>query len=130
MRAPLSYDAIYGWWRSAVARMPETVPDVPQCGFFKRRMVRGGIYVPCKIWIVQDIGPDGELLDDVTMLAEVNGDPADPEDIWSYVAGEPISEAEFKYLTARGEWAVRYAPNDPAANPRERIDALTSPIHF
>jgi hypothetical protein len=129
IRAPIPDDVVLAWWRSALAEAPDAIPDEPRAGFFKRKLVKGGVYVPARIWLEQEIGEDGELLG-AEFKCEVNGEPADPFDQWSYLCGEPISEAEFKYLTARGDWAWRYAPNDPAARPRERIDHLSSPVMF
>lgn len=129
IRAPITEYEALAWWRDALAEAPDAIPDEPRCGWFKRRLCKGGVFVPARIWLEQDIGEDGELLG-AEMRCEVNGEPADPFDQWSYLCGEPISEAEFKYLTARGEWAWRYAPNDPVARPREPIDHLSTPVMF
>lgn len=132
-RAPIAPEEALAWWRGALLRPEksrEGIPDEPRCGWFKRKLAKGGVFVPARIWLEQEIGEDGELLDDPKLLCEVNGQPAEPDDQWSYLAGNPISEAEFKYLTARGEWAERYAPRDFAANPREPIDHLLTAIQF
>lgn len=126
-RAPTPLDVSLAWWREALAipeyeRRRTPIPDEPQAGYFQRRLVKGGIMVPCRIWLHQEVGPDGELLDDEVLRCEVNGEPADPDEAWSYLCSAPISEAEFKYLTARGAWAGHYAPNEAAAQPRRPID--------
>ena len=104
-------------------------PDDPQCGFFKRRLVRGGVYVPARIWLVSetDIGT-GELLSDEILQCEVDGQRADPLDQWSYLASNPITEAEFNYMTALREHAVRHEPDHPMSNPRKAVDWLRAPL--
>ncbi len=132
IRAPLTDDEALAWWRAALLRPPmsrEGIPDEPMPGFFKRRLAKGGVFVPARIWLEQDIGDDGELLG-AELRCEVNGEPADPFEQWSYVAGNPISQAEHAYLTARGQWAERYAPNDFVARPRERVDFNSMPVLF
>lgn len=107
------------------------VSDEPRCGFYKRRLAKGAVFVPARIWLEQDIDPDtGELLADEVMRCEVNGREADPDEQWSYLAGNPITEQEFKYLSARNEWAQAHSPHDPAASPREPIVHLSNPILF
>lgn len=133
LRAPTPFETLYAWWRAAVRQKPddrEDVPNEPRCGWFKRRMVRGGVYVPARIWVLQECGDDGELLDDETLQCEVNGKWADPEDAWSYICGHPITVEEYNYLEAARVWAETYSPDDPFANPRRKIDHLTTPILF
>lgn len=128
IRTPTPLAVSLAWWREALA-MPAYervgIPDQPNAGFFQRRLVKGGPFVPARIWLHQDIGEDGELLDDEVLRCEVNGEPADAEEQWSYLCSAPISEAEFNYMTERGRWAAWYAPHEPAANPRRAIDWLT-----
>lgn len=131
IRAPIPEEVALAWWREAVEtpeyeRRRTPIADDPQCGFFKRKLVRGGVYVPARIWLDQDIDEAGELLG-VELRAEVNGDPVDPLDAWSYLAGNPITEAEFNYLKARGDWSAFYAPHEAAARPRQPIDWQTKP---
>lgn len=130
IRTPTPLAVSLAWWREALA-MPVYervgIPDQPHAGFFQRRLVKGGPFVPARIWLHQDIGPDGELLDDEALRCEINGEPADADEAWSYLCSAPISEAEFDYMTERGRWAAWYAPHEPAANPRRTIDWLTLP---
>lgn len=129
-RTPTPLSVSLAWWREALRRLPEAIPDDPKPGFYQRRLVKGGVYVPCRIWLEQDVDEAGELLDEPRLLAEVNGEPAEPDDIWSYVAGNPITEQMFRYLVARREWSERYAPRDFVANPRTPIDHLSTPVLF
>lgn len=122
----------YAWHRQAIAGrgQREPIADEPRCGWFKRKFVQGGPFVPARIWLVQDVGEDGELLDVELLQCEVNGAYADPVDQWSYLCGQPITEAEFRYMEATRQWAEQHAPDHPQAKPRERINLLTTPIRF
>jgi hypothetical protein len=129
IRAPIPDETAFAWWREALAipeyeRRSTPVADEPQCGYFQRKLVKGGIMVPARMWLEQDIGDDGELLG-AELRCEVNGSPADPFDQWSHIAGNPISEGEFNYMVARRNWAAWHAPHEPAANARKPIDWLT-----
>lgn len=134
MRRPTPLSVSMAWHTARLAlpsgiRTP--IADDPQCGFFKRKLAKDAVFVPARIWLDQDIDSDtGELCGDEVLCCEVNGREADPEEQWSYLAGNPITEAEFKYLMARNEWAERHAPHDPAARPREPIVHLSNPILF
>lgn len=131
MRRPTPHDEAFGWWMVAIAGGdPETTAD-PQCGFFKRRLVKGGPWVPARIWIDAEVCPEtGELLSDERLQCEVNGAWADPDDAWSWICANPISEQEFKYLTALASHCAKHEPDHPAANPRKPIDHLSTPLHF
>jgi hypothetical protein len=102
-------------------------PEDPQCGWFKRKLVKHGPWVPAKIWLCQVI-EDGCLVNDSKFQAEVNGKYADAEREWSWLCGNPITEAEFNYLTAACQWSRDYAPDEPMANPKEKVDWLRVPV--
>lgn len=133
IRAPITDDEALAWWRAALLRLPKSrdgIPDDPQCGWFKRKLAKGAVFVPARIWLEQEVDDAGELLG-AELCCEVNGETAEPFEQWSYVCGNPISQSEFEYLTARNRWAAWYAPGDPAANPRRPIDwamKLPAPI--
>ena len=127
MRRPTPHDEAFGWWRVATAGGdPETTQD-PQPGWYKRRLVRGGPWVPARIWLYSEVDDAGELLAPEILQAECNGAWADPDDLWSYVAANPITEAEFKFLSATIEWTQTNAPQEPMANPRQAVDWTAVP---
>lgn len=133
MRAPTPREELYRWHANALlGAMGEDVevhPDQPECGWFKRKLVKGGVFVPARIWIDADVDiGTGELLDPETMLCEVDGVRRDPLEEWQWLCGEPISEAEFNYLTALHVHAQEHEPHHPAANPRKPVDWLTAPL--
>lgn len=131
MRTATPRQVLYDWHTRALAGLNPVITQEPQCGWFKRKLVKGGVFVPARIWMVQPVDPEtGELVADEILQAEVNGAFADPEDCWSWVCGNPISEAEFRYLTARIEHAVRHEPEDPFADARKPVDLNKTPLHF
>jgi hypothetical protein len=110
-------------------RVQITTEPVP--GFYQRRMVKHGPMVPVAIWIDQDIDPEtGELMADEVMRCLVNGKDADAQAQWSDVAGHPITEREYRFLTASVDYARQHAPEMPLAQPRQAIDLLTAPLPF
>ncbi len=87
--------------------------DEPLSGFYRRRLVRGGPWVPAVIWMEPgDIDPEtGELASDDTLCCFVNGRPVDVFKEWTWLAGNPISAEEYFALFAQSS-----APSAPAAN--------------
>lgn len=131
MRKPTSHDDLYSWWRRALKDQSTVITQEPQPGYFKRKLVKGGVFVPARIWMFQEIdGETGELLSDELLQCEVNGSKADPEDAWTWICANPISLAEFNYLTARISHAEQNEPQDPFADTRKAIDMNKTPIHW
>lgn len=121
------------WWRNALLGIygdeGPHIGEEPQCGWFKRRLVKGGPFVPARIWLYSPTDPEtGDLVGDEVLQAEVDGNYADPEQQWSWLNGNPITEAEFKYLTANRAWTSEHAPHEPYANPREPVNWLDVPV--
>lgn len=96
----------------------------PEPGYYKRKLIRGGVWVAVRIWL-EDGDRDaetGELMSDQVLRCEVNGERRDAFAEWSYAAGNPVTEAEYRYLLAMAAHAVKHAPDHPAADPRTPID--------
>lgn len=131
MRMPTPTAQLYAWHTQAMLGRQPLIDNRPQCGWFKRKLVKGGVFVPARIWMFQDIDPEtGELLSDELLQCEVNGSYADPEDAWSWICSNPISEQEFRYLSARIDFAIRNEPDDPFAAPGKPIDLNQTPLHW
>lgn len=132
VREPTAIHAAYAWWRAALAGEKPPIHDGdPKPGFYRRRMVRHGPWVPVRIWLEQPVdGETGELTGDETLRCEVDGRAADPGHQWTYVAGQPISESDFNYMRQRAAWALRHAPDHPIANPNAPVDWDRAPIPF
>lgn len=130
-RLPTPRAALYAWHTNALlgvlADEPQAFNETPECGWFKRRMVKGGPFVPARIWMYQPTDESGELVGDEVMNCEVNGKWADADQQWSWLCGNPITEQEFLYLTASLKWAEDHAPHEPMANIHQRIDWLKVP---
>ena len=128
---PTLHAVLYAWHSNALRGaladdMPTT--EEPQCGWFKRRLVRGGPFVPARIWMYQPVDPEtGDLVGDEVLQCEIGGRFADPEVQFPWLARHPISEQEFNYLTALADWTAENAPKEPIANPGQPIDWLTVP---
>ena len=127
MREPIKDP--YAWHRAALAGEKPQITSEPQCGWFLRRFIRFGPQVPCRIWLEQKVDPEtGELTEDAVLCCDIDGRPADPEEQWSYLAGDPITEKEFEHQTAVSRYAKKRDPREPLANPRKPIDLLTIPV--
>lgn len=128
---PTSKTVLYAWHAKAIRGLEPVNDGTPHCGWFKRKLVKGGVFVPARIWMFQDVEPDtGELLSDELMQCEVNGAQADPEEAWSWICAHPITEQEFNYLAARIDFAQRHEPDDAFAQPTKPIDMNSTPLHF
>jgi hypothetical protein len=130
MREPTDLYEAFGWWRDAIAGRAPQITSEPHPGFYQRRFVRGGVFVPVAIFYEQEIDEGGELSDDERLVCLINGEPADAEDQWSYCAGHPITEAEYRFLESRHKWARAYAPTDPFAAPSRKVDFNQFPADF
>jgi hypothetical protein len=127
VRTPTSKDKLYEWHTKALhdvdLHLQVSADNEPECGWFTTRRARGGPLVPVRIWCHQDVDEAGELVDDERLRIEIDG--KEFEDVhywWQWCAGRPISADEFDYMERRRVWALYHKPNDPAANPRRKID--------
>jgi hypothetical protein len=132
IRRPIPQAELYAWHTQALIDVGFgllSIPNVPEAGWYKRRLVRGGMFVPAKIWLEQHIDPEtGELIADSRWLCEVANIRKDPDEQWEWLSGHPISEADFRFMMAERCWAAEHAPYDPVANPRKPVDWRTAPL--
>jgi hypothetical protein len=117
----------------------EVWPPVP--GLYAMRLAKGGLRVAVRIWFgpaiidgeEQDRGHDWRVeIDGYTERLESDRDSGyrcrvalDIHEAWPFCAGNPIDQAEYDFLLRRARWARDYAPDHPAARPRERVDVRT-----
>ena len=103
--------------------------DVPEVGFYRIRLVRGGPFVPARIW--RSVATDpvaGETLDrSPVMMGELAGEPVDPNALWRSCMGRATSEEEYQFLLDDYRWARTFAPDDPIANPKTPIAKKAAP---
>lgn len=126
MTMPTPRSIAYAWHEQAIGdlslHLDLTVSLDPCCGWFKRRLVKGGPFVAARIWLDAQVDEAGDLVSDEVMRCEVDGERRDPESEWSWLCGQPITESEFDWLSASVNWARAHSPGEPMANPREPVD--------
>ena len=100
--------------------------DRPVAGFYRTKLVKGGVWVAVRIWFDYPPDPDqpGQLLDrSPRWQATVSGSFVDTSwDVWPGVSGQPIDEAEYRYLIDLVKWSGKYAPGHPSAQIEKPID--------
>lgn len=100
MRQPSTFSALYRWHSAAIAgECPPIHDGEPQAGYYKRRMVKGGPWIPARIFVEREIDPEtGELASDEVLCIEVDGTRRrDPCEHWTYLTA--ITRQEFQALT-------------------------------
>lgn len=114
---------------SSVYKITLGVPDIPQVGWYKRRLIRGGPWVPARIWRERAIDfqtdKPGDLDD---LLCQVGDKLKNPSDQWPWLHNAPISEADYDFMRRARTWAKNYAPNEPEANEDKPIDWNQVPL--
>lgn len=127
-------------------RRPQLL-NCPEPGFFKLRMVRGGVWVPALIWqpcpmvIPEDPNEEavGEMPSDWcypidpyrgprALLARIGDAAVDPLEVWQ--RGRKITGEEYYWRRGLREWAIVKAPSQPEANPRQPVDLRRQPSMF
>lgn len=101
-------------------------------GLYRRRLVKGGPYVPTSLEHGRPRDPvTGELLDRSPRWTLTTGGEErcafDPV-VFGAIAGERIDRPEYEHLLRVKEWAA--GTNAPEATPREKIDLLTVDLPF
>lgn len=116
MRQPSPMARLYAWHRAALAgHAPPIHEGLPECGWFKARMVKGGPWVPVKIYVQRDIDPEtGELTSPEVLRCEVGSEERDPARMWTYLT--PISRADFEALA----FLITNTPQ--MFDPRQKVD--------
>lgn len=131
MREPTPDAAAFRWWRDALAgRNPPIHDSDPQPGFYKRKLIKGGPFVPARIWIERHVDADGLLTRQEVIRCEIGDRAADAADQWSYLADNPITEADYRYMRDAAAWAASYAPDRIIANPTQAVNWMTAALPF
>jgi hypothetical protein len=109
-----------------------TYPDQPVAGFYRFRFRSGAHPVGVRIWHGPPLDPmTGEEMDrSWRWQATANRRPVDLDRVWPRCAKEPIDEREHDYLAGVQDWAERHAPDSAQADPRRKINLLTSLLPF
>ncbi len=102
MREPTPDAEAYAWWRAALAgQRPPMHDGEPQCGFYRRKLVKGGPWVPATIYLYAEIDENGDLASDEMHVCLLNGQMVDAREQWSWLCGNPITYAEYRELQRR-----------------------------
>lgn len=103
----------YTWWRNALEGNKGPIKDgEPQAGFYRRRLVRGGPWIPIAIF------PDGNG----GMYARQGRDFAEvvnAVEIWPYCADNPVTEAAARKAAADGYWPGELPPAETSETPED-----------
>lgn len=116
------------WWRDELIAPGQKIPDVPQCGFYERRLVSGGPFVPARIWREPETDMNGAPTGRDLLRCVVNGKPRDPNAEWTRLSMRPVKEAAYNFEVADSAHAKAFRPDDPKATPEKSIDLLKAPI--
>jgi hypothetical protein len=100
VRQPTPPETLLAFHAAAIAgENPERNDGNPQCGYYRMKMVKGGPWVPVRIWCRQTIDLETmELAEPETFQADVGGEVGDPVGVWSYC--QPISRETYEALLA------------------------------
>jgi hypothetical protein len=122
IRQPTPIYQLFAWWREACGNPDASRSEgLPECGWFKRRLVRNGPWVAARIWCERDIDPETfELTGPERLRCEVDGDYRDAADQWTYLT--PITRAEYDALLQRRLTVAEMM------TPRQSIDLTRRPI--
>ena len=128
MRKPSTDASLLDWHTKALMDKALHIPlevdyDDPQPGWYLCRLIRGGPFVPCRIYLEQDIDEEtDELLGDETLKCEVNGRERDVHEQWLWLYNEPITEAAYLHMKAIAEYAKTWSPDEPINRPFQAVN--------
>ena len=118
----------FEWWEDELIAPGQRVPELPQCGFYRRKLVKGGPWVAARIW--RDPEQDyetGKPTGQDVLRCMVGTERRDPVAEWGRLCNQPIKREDYSYEIADADHAKKWRPGDPKANPRKPINLLTSP---
>lgn len=124
-RAALDYTA-----RREPVRAAAGAQDVstPVAGFYRFRLSAGSVIGGVELFYGPPNDPvTGEVLDrSWRWQALFDDQPVDFDRVWPGCTGSPVTEAEYRALVARREWARTNAPNSAYARIGRKIDLLSA----
>jgi hypothetical protein len=117
---------LFAWWRASLAgENPPIHEEEPQCGYFRTRVVKGGVPVGARIYCRQTVNGSGFLLEDEALVCQIGGQGFGVETAWSWLCKNPIKKSEYLFLVEQAEWAKRFDKTSPHASPFKPIDYAT-----
>jgi hypothetical protein len=98
----IRYVTTSNWWRRALAGEPVTIRDgEPQPGYYRTKLVKGGPWVPARIWVEREFDEDGEQVNEDKFRCVIGDAEADPMQKWVWLSGHPISLADYKQMRSQ-----------------------------
>ncbi len=105
----------YEFWRMALRGGKQAVHELnPQCGFYKRRLVKDGEWLPIAFWRNKD--------DHIVCCFE--GKLVDPLEHWTFAAKYPVSEASYRHYIRNGHWPDNVSQSPRSNMPSDPFEAL------
>jgi hypothetical protein len=100
----------------------------PVAGHYRARLRSRGVFVGVRLFHGPPADPlTGEPLDRAwRWQAEINGEPADFDNVWPACAAAPITSHEYANLCRRQAWARIHAPDGAHADPTRKRDPLST----
>jgi len=111
-------DNEWAWWEDELISPGQRIPEDPQSGFYRTKLVKGGPYVTARIWRTKWNATQDQV------KCEIAGKPRDPHQHWPGLSLKPIPRENFNVMTKRSDNAPRHAPE---ANPNKPIDRTAQP---
>jgi hypothetical protein len=85
----------YAFWRAALKGEKQAVQENnPQCGFYRRRLLKDGPWLPIAFWR----NAEGEV------VCGLQGKLVDPVEHWTYAVKSPITEECYRTRLESGIW--------------------------
>jgi len=117
------------WWAEEIIAPGQKMPDLPQCGYYQRRLVKDGVLCPACIWREEQLDIEtAEPTGLEVLLCEVNGQRKDPFSEWARLAMHPITAPEYEFQVKDFGHARRYRKDDPKATPNKPIKLSEFPV--
>jgi hypothetical protein len=97
----------YEFWRAALRGEKQPVQEGNlQCGFYKRRLVKDGEWLPIAFW----------RNNEDQIVCCFDGKLVDPLQHWIFAAKYAVSEASYRHYVRNGHW-----PDDVPQSPRSNV---------
>jgi hypothetical protein len=120
---PTPDSELFAWWRASLAgENPPIHEDEPQCGFFRTRLIKGGIVVASRIYVRQIVSQLGFLQFCEVMRCEIGDARFDVGSSWPWLCKNPIKKSEYLFLLEQAAWAKRFDKESPHACPFMPVD--------
>lgn len=146
-RKPRTEAELYRWHTETLAHIaahgeadrnrPALHEDEPQCGWYRRRLVPKGPFVPARVWVEpgQTDPETDELISPEVMRCEVDGARVPVDRAWTWIARYPISEDQYMAMLAGSfaepramtVWFIDEMPDPPGNKAPENITEIMPP---